>query len=104
MGAWSLIPVVALLFLMRQSYAMLLDIRELYRTTVEVLVEAAEAKMHGRVGHAERTAAAARAIAMRIGLSAQRVERISYAALLHDVDAIGSTSDYWHFRKAVAAQ
>lgn len=93
MKAWSLIPVVALLFLMRQSYAMLLDIRELYRTTVEVLVEAAEAQDARRVGHADRTAAAARAIAMRIGLSPQRVERISYAALLHDIDAISSTSD-----------
>jgi hypothetical protein len=93
MRAWSLIPVVALLFLMRQSYAMLLDMRELYRATVEVLVEAAEAQDSRRVGHAERTAAAARAIAMRMGLSPQRVERISYAALLHDIDAISSTSD-----------
>ena len=90
MGAWSLIPVVALLFLMRQSYAMLLDIRELYRTTVEVLVEAAEGQDARRLGHAERTAAVARAIAMRVGLAANQVERISYAALLHDVDAIGS--------------
>jgi hypothetical protein len=93
MGAWSLVPVVALLFLIRQSYAMLMDIRELYRTTVEVLVEAAEGQDARRVGHAERTAAAARAIAMRIGLSPNRVERISYAALLHDIDAISSTSD-----------
>lgn len=93
MGAWSLIPVVALLFLIRQSYAMLLDIRELYRTTVEVLVEAAEGQDARRAGHAERTAAAARAIAMRIGLSPTRVERISYAALLHDIDAIGNTTE-----------
>ena len=92
MGAWSLIPVVALLFLMRQSYAMLQDIRELYRTTVGVLVEAAEGQDARRVGHAERTAAAARAIAMRVGLSAHQVDRINYAALLHDVDAIGDTS------------
>ena len=44
MGSWSLIPVVALLLLMRQSYALFLDIRETYRTTVEVLVEAAESQ------------------------------------------------------------
>jgi hypothetical protein len=93
MGPWSLIPVVALLFLMRQSYAMLLNMRELYRTTVEVLVEAAEAQDVRRIGHAERTAAAAREIAMRVGLSATQVERISYAALLHDVDTIGEPSD-----------
>ena len=88
MGPWSLIPVVALLLLMRQSYALLLDIRETYRTTVEVLVEAAEGQDTRRLGHAERTAAIARAIGMHLGMDAQQVERVSYAALLHDVDAI----------------
>jgi hypothetical protein len=85
MTTWSLIPVVALLLLMRQSYALFLDVRETYRTTVEVLVEAAESQDARRHGHAERTAFLARAIAMRIGLSATEVERISYAALLHDL-------------------
>jgi len=85
MGPWSLVPVVALLLLMRQSYAMFLDIRETYRTTVEVLVEAAESQDLRRVGHADRTAAVAREVASRIGLSAAEVERISYAALLHDL-------------------
>lgn len=92
MREWSLIPVVALLMLMRQSYAMLLDVRETYRTTVEVLVEAAEGSDVRRVGHSERTAAIARDIAARIGLSAAQVERISYAALLHDVDSISEHS------------
>ena len=88
MGAWSLIPVVALLLLIRQSYALLLDIRETYRTTVEVLVEAAEGQDPRLAGHAERSAEIARRIAMRIGLSVPQVELVSYAALLHDVDAI----------------
>jgi len=85
MQSWALIPAAALLLLMRQSYAMFLDIRETYRTTVEVLVEAAESQDSRKMGHADRSAAAARAIAMRIGLSAPIVERISYAALLHDI-------------------
>jgi hypothetical protein len=88
MGAWSLIPVVALLLLMRQSYSLLLDIRETYRTTVEVLVEAAEGEDPRLVGHAERTAEIARRIAMRLGMAVSQVELVSYAALLHDVDAI----------------
>ncbi len=92
MGSWSLIPVVALLLLMRQSYALFLDIRETYRTTVEVLVEAAESQDRRRVGHAERTAAMARAIATHIGLSAPAVERISYAALLHDLAELSATA------------
>lgn len=88
MGSWSLVPVVALLLLIRQSYALLLDIRETYRTTVEVLVEAAEGQDSRLSGHGERTAVIARKIAMRVGLTVPQVELVSYAALLHDVDAI----------------
>ena len=88
MGPWSLIPVLALLLLMRQSYALFLDIRETYRTTVEVLVEAAESQDSRRIGHSDRTAVIARAISMRVGLNAVDVEQISYAALLHDLGAL----------------
>lgn len=90
LGPWSLVPVVAVLLLMRQSYAMLLEVREAYRATVEVLVEAAEGQDERRTGHGERTAAIARLIAMRLGLAASDVERISYAALLHDVGALAA--------------
>jgi hypothetical protein len=89
---WSLIPAVALLLLMRQSYALYLNIRETYRTTVEVLVQAAEGQDERRLGHAERTAVIARAIAMKAGLSAQEVERISFAALLHDLGELAEQS------------
>jgi len=88
MDAWALIPVVALLLMIRQSYSLLLDVRETYRTTTEVLVEVAESQDPGLKGHADRTAGIARAIATRVGLSPAQVETISYAALLHDVDAI----------------
>jgi len=88
MQAWSLVLVVALLLLMRQSLALLLEIRETYRATVEVLVEAAEGQDQRRRGHGERTAQIAREIATRMGLSPTDVERVSYASLLHDVDAL----------------
>jgi len=88
MGMWSVVPVVILLLLMRQSAALLLQIREAYKTTVEVLVEAAESQQEGRVGHSERTAFIARGIATKIGMTGQQVEHISYAALLHDLDAL----------------
>ncbi|NTW28687.1 MAG: hypothetical protein HGA39_04915 [Coriobacteriia bacterium] len=94
MGPWSVIPVVALLLLMRQSYTLLLDIRETYRTTVEVLVEAAESQDERRLGHAERTAAVARAIGGSLGLSASQLEAVSYAALLHDIDAISADAGH----------
>lgn len=93
MGSWALVPVVALLLLIRQSYAVLLETRETYRTTVEVLVEAAEGQDPRRAGHAERTAEIARRIGTNMGLTISQVEVISYAALLHDVDTIAS--DTW---------
>ena len=93
MGVWSLVPVVALLLLMRQSYAMLLDMRETYRATVEILVEAAEGQDSRLRGHADRTAQIAREICMRLGLSAGDVERASYSALLHDVYTIAGSYD-----------
>lgn len=92
MGYWSLIPVVILLLLIRQSYAQFLDIRETYRATVEVLVEAAESQDERRAGHADRTAVMARSIASRLGLSAAEVERVSYAALLHDLGELSEDS------------
>lgn len=88
MSLWSLVPVTALLMLIRQAYAMLLEIRETYHQTLQVLVDAAESNEPGRVGHSERVAAIARRVAAECRLSTAEIERISYAALLHDVHGI----------------
>lgn len=88
LGGWSLVLVVVLLLLIRQSYALLLEVRETYRTTVQVIAEAAERVDARLEGHAERTAAIAREIGCRCGLSPADLERVSYAALLHDIWAI----------------
>lgn len=92
MGPWSLLLVVALLMLTRQSLSSLLEMRETYRATVEVLVEAAEGQDPRRRGHAERSAQVARAISDRLGLSSILMERASYATLLHDLDALSPRS------------
>lgn len=92
MGAWSLVLVVVLLLLIRQSVASLLEIRDTYRATIEVLVEAAEGQDRRLAGHAERTAHYARTIGDRLGMSAVEIERISYAALLHDLGALSADS------------
>ncbi len=92
MEAWSLLLVVALLMLTRQSLSSLLEMRETYRATVEVLVEAAEGQDLWRKGHAERSAQIARAIADRMGIGAVLMERVSYVTLLHDLDALSVQS------------
>ena len=88
LGFWTVIPVVALLLLMRQAYSMLLEIRETYLTTVGVLVEAAESQSPDMAGHSDRTASVARAIGSKCGLSSGESSRLSYAALLHDLGRI----------------
>lgn len=88
MGPWALIPVVALLLLIRQSWAMLLKIRDTYRTTMTVLVDAAVAENPALDGHAERTATIARTIGGRLAIGSKDLERLGYAALLHDIDGI----------------
>jgi putative nucleotidyltransferase with HDIG domain len=76
----------------------ILLVRQLYRTTVELttvteellelMVAAIEARDAYTSGHSRRVAKASEIIAKAIGLSQEEVERVSVAALLHDVGKI----------------
>jgi putative nucleotidyltransferase with HDIG domain len=76
----------------------ILLVRQLYRTTVELttvteellelMVAAIEARDAYTSGHSRRVAKASEIIARAIGLSQEEVERVSVAALLHDVGKI----------------
>lgn len=73
-------------------------VRQLYRTTVELttvteellelMVAAIEARDAYTSGHSRRVAMASEIIARAIGLNNEEVERVSVAALLHDVGKI----------------
>jgi putative nucleotidyltransferase with HDIG domain len=73
-------------------------VRQLYRTTVELttvteellelMVAAIEARDAYTSGHSRRVALASEIIARAIGLNSAEVERVSVAALLHDVGKI----------------
>jgi putative nucleotidyltransferase with HDIG domain len=76
----------------------ILLVRQLYRTTVELttvteellelMVAAIEARDAYTSGHSRRVAKASEIIAKSIGLSHEEVERVTVAALLHDVGKI----------------
>ncbi|NUQ11643.1 MAG: HD-GYP domain-containing protein [Gemmatimonadaceae bacterium] len=76
----------------------IIAVRQLYRTTVELatvtqellelMVAAIEARDAYTSGHSRRVAKASEIIAKAIGLSPAEVERVSVAALLHDVGKI----------------
>jgi hypothetical protein len=89
---WGLLVTVALLLVMRQSFALLLEVRASYTSTVEVLARSLEAYDPDRRGHAERVARMSGEAGRTIGLQGKRLESLTYAALFHDVGRLGSDS------------
>lgn len=87
---WGLLVTVGLLLVMRQSFALLLEVRASYTSTVEVLARSLEAYDPDRRGHAERVARMCGEAGRTIGFQGKRLESLTYAALFHDVAYLGS--------------
>jgi HD-GYP domain-containing protein (c-di-GMP phosphodiesterase class II) len=73
---------------MRQLYIVNSKLERTNRELLEVMVAAIEARDPYTSGHSRRVAANARIIGSAIGLKSRDVERISVAALIHDVGKI----------------
>jgi hypothetical protein len=85
MDAFGLAIVVGLLLVMRQSFSLLIDVRQAYRSTIEALARAIEAQDPKRRGHAERVATLATEVGRLLGRHGKELEALTYAALFHDV-------------------
>lgn len=72
----------------RQTFRVYQQQTDAYINTVKSLVAAVEAKDPYTRGHSERVADLARDTAVHMGLGAREVERITWAALLHDIGKI----------------
>ena len=83
MTVWGLALMGFLLLAMRQSFALLLDVRGAYHATIEALIGAMEAQRPGEQGTGERVAVLARRNGAEYGWFGARVESLGYAALLH---------------------
>jgi putative nucleotidyltransferase with HDIG domain len=77
------------LLVARQTHRRYLSLRETYAETVRSLVAALEAKDPYTKGHSVRVARITVAVARQMGFEDAEVERIEYAALLHDLGKIG---------------
>lgn len=77
------------LLMARYSFKLYMDLKRSYLETVEALSRALEAKDPVTSGHAERVGEYAVAIAGELKLSESRIDKIRYAALLHDIGKIG---------------
>ena len=60
-----------------------------YEATVSALVQAVEIKDHYTRGHSERVARGAELIARRLALPEDRISKLRYAGLLHDIGKLG---------------
>jgi hypothetical protein len=90
LGFWSLLISSVLLLVMRQSFALLLEVRASYTSTVEMLARSIEAYDPSRRGHAERVSRMVGDTGRTLGMPSRRLESLVYAALFHDVGRIGA--------------
>ena len=83
-------PAVVLLLVVpilvaRDTFAAYLEVKRANEETVQMLVRALEAKDRYTAGHAERVANYARLIGEELRFTPARLERLRFAALMHDI-------------------
>lgn len=88
-GAGSLILILIPLVIARQTFQVYAKLHGVYLGTVRSLVTAIEAKDHYTKGHSERVANYAVSIARQMHMPEDVVEKLEFAALLHDVGKVG---------------
>jgi len=91
--AWSALFFFFPLILTRHAFTLNLNIRRTYHHTIRALSRAIEAQAPNRRGHAERVTEYSIGIAQELGVSGGELEKIAYAALLHDLGKLGLDED-----------
>ncbi|MBN2405496.1 MAG: HD domain-containing protein [Coriobacteriia bacterium] len=89
LGYVALLAMTALVLMMQNNFNLLLRIRTAYQETIQALVHAVELQLPGEEGHAKRVADLSARAGRYLGLSGASLERVGYAALLHDIGKIG---------------
>lgn len=82
---FTVVPIIAL----RYSLGLNLELRNLNRDLLRVLVKTLEAQDPYTSGHSVRVSENARAIANQLGLRRQAIHNVETAALLHDIGKVG---------------
>lgn len=89
LGSWGLGTALLLTLILQNSFNLYLRIRRGYTQTIEALAHAAELDRPDDTGHARRVADLAVSVGRQMGLASDELEKIGYAALLHDIGRIG---------------
>jgi hypothetical protein len=85
LGAWVIPLFVAPILIARETFSAYLALREAQEATISVLIRALESKDRYTAGHVERVANFANMMGIEIGLKPSQLERLRYAALMHDI-------------------
>lgn len=89
LGSWGLGTALLLTLILQNSFNLYLRIRRGYTQTIEALAHAAELDRPDDTGHARRVAGLAVSVGRQMGLASDELEKVGYAALLHDIGRIG---------------
>jgi HD superfamily phosphohydrolase YqeK len=87
-GPVGLIAIVLPIVALRHVYALFQNLQESGQELLQVMVKAIEARDPYTSGHSLRVRELSRAVALELNLSAQQIEEVETAALLHDVGKI----------------
>lgn len=87
-GAWGLIATVIPLLGLRYIYGVNIELQQLNRDLLRVLVKTIEAQDPYTSGHSLRVAEYARALAEELNLNQKQIQNIETSALLHDIGKI----------------
>jgi putative nucleotidyltransferase with HDIG domain len=85
---WGILLLVLPLLFVRHIYRVALQLEQVNRDLLELMVKAIEARDPYTSGHSQRVSHLAEILARAVGLGAKHVEQIKTAALLHDVGKI----------------
>jgi putative nucleotidyltransferase with HDIG domain len=90
-GVGLVAPLLVLLplFIARWTFAQQLDEARAHEATLATLCQAVETKDYYTRGHCMRVAEGAAMIARELGMPAERVQKIRYAGMLHDIGKLG---------------
>lgn len=92
-GIWPFPVAILLTLILQNSFNLYIRIRRAYVETIRALAHAAELDRPHDSGHARRVADLSVAIGRRLGLSSHELERLGYAALLHDIGRMGAAGE-----------
>ena len=82
----AVVPLFAVpIFVARRTFASFVELKAAQEQTIETLILALEAKDRYTAGHAQRVAMFAEYVGQELTFSPRRMERLRYAALMHDI-------------------